>query len=78
MSDEHTHEWSPMPGEHGRYVCACGATGYRPAAMENGLRGSAIVAHKQTKKIRGPMTHVGSSNMGEGTARRGKRGPGGW
>ena len=64
-----------MPMEMGRFVCACGATGYR---KEFGPERGQIVPHKTLKKVKGPVTHVGDMNMGEGTARRGKRGPGGW
>jgi len=64
-----------MPMEMGRFTCNCGATGYR---KEHGPDRSQIVPHKQTKKQKGTPTHVGRSNMGEGTARRGKRGPGAW
>lgn len=27
--DAHTHTWLPVPLERGRYLCACGAKGYR-------------------------------------------------
>lgn len=75
MTDEHLHSWKPMPMEMGRFVCDCGVTGYRKEYGE--MRGQ-VVPHKQTKKTKGPTTHVGNSNMEGGNARRGKRGPGGW
>lgn len=73
----HEHEWKPAPvAERGRYVCACGATGYR---KENGEGRGKIVPHKERRKYdRAPQTHVGAPNMEHGNARRGRRGPGGW
>lgn len=26
---DHVHSWSPIAGEAGRYLCACGRTGWR-------------------------------------------------
>lgn len=72
---DHLHDWKPMEGEMGRFVCVCGVTGYRAEFGES--RGT-IVLHKVTKKSKAETTHVGASNLLGGNARRGKRGPGGW
>lgn len=63
--------------EWNRYICACGATGFRKKT------GGVIVPHKQPRDYnRAPMMHVGSANAtdsrGNSFGRRGKRGPGGW
>jgi hypothetical protein len=75
MTTGHVHDWQPMPLERGRFVCACGASGYR---AEFGPNKGKIVPHKQTQKGREQTMHVGAANMGAttGHARRGKRGPG--
>lgn len=64
-----------MPMEMGRFTCDCGVTGYR---AEFGTDRGKIVPHKQTKKAKAAIMHVGNPNLDNGNARRGKRGPGGW
>jgi hypothetical protein len=74
---EHEHDWKPADGHRGRYVCACGATGYRPEFGVN----RQIREHKTKTKLTkaGQKVHVGNSNLpSEGGARRGRRGPGSW
>lgn len=61
----HEHNWKPI-SEFRQYICDCGATGVRKSVN------SPIIAHKEPKTERPPMTYVG------GSSRKGKRGPGGW
>lgn len=73
---DHAHQWESAAGHFGRYVCACGASGYRAAYGENRNK---IVPHKVRQKFtRDPKVHVGNPNMGQGNAHRGRSGPGGW
>jgi CDGSH-type Zn-finger protein len=43
---EHEHDWKPWDGHYARYLCACGATGYKPNRGTARERAN-IVAHKQ-------------------------------
>lgn len=64
MSD-HEHDWQPGPG-FGRYVCACGATGWRYSVNTR------VMAHKT------PRDWSTKATVREGAPRKGRRGPGGW
>lgn len=66
----HDHAWNPAWGFHGRYTCACGATGYRPPG------GGPIRAHKRRTDLspREPELYIGKTVRG--CARRGRNGAG--
>lgn len=78
LLQEHAHVWVPAPptvNQHGRYVCSvvgCGATGFK-----RGVNWP-IQAHKKPPKDGSEHTHVSFEAYHRGTARKGKRGPGGW
>jgi len=71
---EHEHQWQSAAGHFGRYVCSCGASGYRSGRRETRNQ---ILPHKVTQKLTTDQrVYVGNPNMGEGNAHRGKSGPG--
>lgn len=71
MPIPHEHVWAPIPNMSGRYKCECGQTAYK-------RRNGELVPHKKNvQRTRGEI-HIGKDNLGNGNARRGKRGPGGW